>query len=169
MQKEYQVFPHPPLDWRYVPDRHTNTRLPAKRFTSRDEVDARREELVFNLRMAAGLYPWPEKTPLNTRTETVGVYEGYTIQKIMFETVPGFWSTGNLYLPHPVTGRHPAILYCMGHFEQQRLTRLETSDVPQQLANFAQMGFVCLVPDMIGKIDSRQITHDYGRDEMELW
>jgi hypothetical protein len=31
------------------------------------------------------------------------------------------------------------------------------------------MGFVCLVPDMIGKIDSRQITHDYGRDEKELW
>lgn len=170
MKAEYIVFPHPSLDWRLAPYRHTNFRMPAKIFTSREEIDARREEIVFNLRMAAGLYPWPEKTPLNVKTELVGDYEGYTIQKIMYESMPGFWSTGNLYLPRPLTGKHPAILYCMGHFEDQRLTREPGKiDVPQQLANFARMGFICLVPDMIGKVDSRQITHDYGRDEMELW
>ena len=169
MKEAYQVFPHPPMDWRLVPDRHTNFRLTAKHFTSREEVEQRREELRFNLRMAAGLYPWPEKTPLNVRTEDVGDYEGYSVKKIMYESMPGFWSTGNLYLPRPLTGKAPAILYCMGHFEEQRLTREARIDVPQQLANFARMGFVCLVPDMIGKVDSKQITHDYGRDEMELW
>ena len=169
MKAEYTVFPHPAMDWRLAPYRHTNFRLPEKHFTSREEVDARREEIVFSLRMAAGLYPWPEKTPLNVKTEVALEGEGFTIQKIMYESMPGFWSTGNLYLPKPLTGKHPAILYCMGHFEDQRLTREERIDVPQQLANFARMGFICLVPDMIGKVDSRQITHDYGRDEMELW
>lgn len=169
MKTEYQVFPHPAMDWRLVPDRHTNLRLPAKHLTSREEIDARREELVFNLRMAAGLYPWPKKTPLNVRMEKVGDYEGYSIRKVMYESVPGFWSTCNMYLPNPLTGKAPAILYCMGHFEPQRLTREARTDVPQQLANFARMGFISLVTDMIGKVDSRQITHDYGRDEMELW
>ena len=68
MKNEYLVFPHPSLDWRLSPDRHTNVRMPAKHFTSVEEVEKRREELRFNLRMAAGLYPWPEKTPLNVRT-----------------------------------------------------------------------------------------------------
>ncbi len=169
MNEHYQVFPHPAMDWRLVPDRHTNFRLPVKHFTSRQEVEARKEELRFNLRMAAGLYPWPEKTPLNVRMEDVGACEGYTVRRIMYESMPGFWSTGNLYLPDPMPENAPAILYCMGHFETQRLTREERIDVPQQLANFARMGFVCLVTDMIGKVDSKQITHDYGRDEMELW
>ena len=170
MKKEYVVFPHPSLDWRLCPDRHTNVRLPQKHFSSKEEILARREEISFSLRMAAGLYPWPEKTPLNVHTEDALEGEGFSIKKIMYESCPGFWSTGNLYLPKPLAGKHPAILYCMGHFEDQRLTREEGKiDVPQQLANFARMGFVCLVPDMIGKVDSRQITHDYGRDEMELW
>ena len=170
MKAEYIVFQdHPTMDWRLLADRHTNTRFPQTFFASKEEVDARREELRFGLRMSAGLYPWPEKTPLNVRREVVGVYEGYSVAKIMFETVPGFWSTGNLYMPHPLPEKSPAILYFMGHFDSQRLTREERIDVPQQLANFARMGFICLVPDMIGKIDSRQISHEYGREEKELW
>lgn len=113
--------------------------------------------------MAAGLYPWPEKTPLNVRWEKVGDFEGFTVEKIMYESCPGFWSTGNLNLPRPLQGKAPAILYCMGHFDMQRLSRDELIDVPQQLGNLARMG------DMIGKIDSRQISHEYGRDEKDLW
>ena len=144
--------------------------MPAKHFTSVEEVEKRREELRFNLRMAAGLYPWPEKTPLNVRMEDVGDYEGYSVKKIMYESYPGLWSTGNLYLPRPLTGKHPAILYCMGHFEEQRLTREEGKiDVPQQMANFARMGFIALVTDMVGKVDSKQLTHNYGREEKDLW
>ena len=87
----------------------------------------------------------------------------------MFESRPGFWSTGNLYLPHPMKEKMPAILNVIGHWEEQRLTRMDTADYPAQLANFARMGFVCLVTDMIGKVDSLQITHDYGREEKELY
>ena len=169
MDPIYQVLPHPPLDLRLTADRHTDTHFPMPRFDSREAVDARREELQFNLRMAAGLYPWPEKTPLNTRRELVGEYDGYALYKIMFESYPGLWSTGNLYLPRPLTGKCPAILNVIGHWEKQRLTRMDTGDYPQQIANFARMGFVCLVTDMIGMVDSRQLSHEYGRGERELW
>ncbi len=169
MDPLYRVLPGVPDDLRLVADRHTDTHFPITRFASREEVESRREELVFNLRMAAGLYPWPERNPLNTKRELVGEYDGYTIYKIMFESYPGFWSTGNLYLPRPLTGKHPAILNVIGHWYTQRLTRTDRADYPRQLANFARMGFICLVTDMIGMVDSRQLPHEYGRDERELW
>ena len=169
MNSTYKVLGYAPDDARLHVSRHTNTVFPITRFSSREEVDRRREELRFNLRMAAGLYPWPEKTPLHPKYEDVGEYEGYSVKKVMFESRPGFWSTGNLYLPRPMPEKAPAILNVIGHWEEQRLTRLETADYPGQLANFARMGFICLVTDMIGKVDSRQISHEYGRGEKELW
>ncbi len=166
----YRVLPGTPADHRLTADRHTDTRFAPTRFFSREEADRRREELRFSLRMAAGLYPWPEKTPLNVRREPVGRFDGFRIEKIMFETRPGFWSTGNLYLPDPMpSGKCPAILNVIGHWERQRLTRMNTADYPQQIANFAMMGFVCLVTDMIGMVDSRQISHQYGGGEKERW
>ena len=165
----YKVLGYAPDDSRLQADRHTNTVFPITRFSSREEVEARREDLRFTLRMAAGLYPWPEKTPLNPKFEDVGDYDGYSVKKVMFESRPGLWSTGNLYLPRPLTGKAPAILNVIGHWEEQRLTRCETADYPQQIANFAKMGFVCLVTDMIGKVDSRQLSHEYGGGTKELW
>ncbi len=165
----FQVLSRTPADSRLTADRHTNTVFPITRFHSREEVEHRREELRFNLQMAAGLYPWPEKTPLRVKREPAGRYEGFTVEKIMFETRPGFWSTGNLYLPDPLPVKAPAILNVIGHWHTQRLTRLEEADYPQQIANFARMGFVCLVTDMIGMVDSRQISHAYGGGEKELW
>ncbi len=169
MNNRYSVLGYPPHDARLGISRHTNTVFPITRFSSREEVERRREELRFNLRMAAGLYPWPEKTPLNAKYEDVGIFDGYSVKKVMFESRPGFWSTGNLYLPHPMKEKMPALLNVIGHWEEQRLTRSDTADYPAQLANFARMGFVCLVTDMIGKVDSLQITHDYGREEKELY
>ena len=128
MNEKYRVLPHEPADIRLTPDRHTNSRLSASRFASKDEADKRREELRFNLRMAAGLYPWPEKTPLNVKREDVCSCEGYTVSRIMFESRPGFWSTGNLYLPDPLPEKAPAILNVIGHWSEQRLTRCEEAD-----------------------------------------
>lgn len=162
-------------DARLMIERDTHTKFPMPLFSSRQEMEQRKNELKYNLRMAAGLYPWPEKTPLNVKYEDVGTYEGYCVKKVMFETYPGLWSTGNLYLPKPLTAPAPAILNLIGHWEDQRLTRRTptaktTADYPQQLANFARMGFVCLVTDMLGKVDSRQLSHEYGGNkENDLW
>lgn len=136
-------------------------------FPSLQTLEARRAELRHTLLMSAGLYPLPERTPLNTKRELVGEYDGYTIYKIMFESFPGLWSTGNLYMPQNLTSPAPAIMNVIGHWDDQRLTRrtddeATAADYPQQLANFAKMGFVCLVTDMIGKVDSRQLSHEYG-------
>ena len=170
MKPEYKVLPGIPADGRLTAMRHTDSLLPITRFFSTDEVEKRKRELRENLLMAAGLFPMPKKTPLNVKTELVGEFDGYSVKKIMFETRPGFWSTGNLYMPKKINGKAPAILNVIGHWEPQRLYRGDDADYPQQLANFARMGFVCLVTDMIGWVDSRQIKdHYYGGGEKELY
>ena len=78
MNPRYRVLPHLPDDLRFSVDRHTDTHFTPTRFATREEAEARRETLRFNLRMAAGLYPWPEKTPLNVRRELVGEYASGT-------------------------------------------------------------------------------------------
>lgn len=169
MKNEFDFLGYTPDDTRLKILRHTDADFPITTFSSREEVDRRREELRFNLRMAAGLYPWPEKTPLNIRCEDAGDFDGYTVKKISFESYPGFRSTGSLYLPRPLPEKSPAIFNVIGHWPEQRLTRDETADYPQQLANFARMGFICLATDMIGWVDNRQVTHEYGGKEKELW
>ncbi|MBQ7922418.1 MAG: acetylxylan esterase [Clostridia bacterium] len=169
MKTTFRVLDHIPKDDRLVLSRNTRTVFQMPTFSSLEEIDRRREELRFNLRMSAGLYPWPEKTPLNVRRELVGDFDGYSIEKIMIETRPGLWTTGNLYMPRPLTGKAPAILNVIGHWWDQRLTRSGEGDYPQQIANFARMGFVCLVLDMIGMVDNKQLDHYYGQKEKDMW
>lgn len=165
MKNIYRVLDNLPEDERLVMKKHSYSVCKMPEYSSVEEIDRRREELRFNLRMAAGLYPWPEKTPLNVRRELVGEFEGYSVEKIMLETRPGLWTTGNLYMPRPLTGKAPAILNVIGHVWTQRLTRADDEDYPQQIANFARMGFVCLVLDMIGMVDNTQISHYYGKTD----
>ena len=157
-------------DKRMTDAKDTHTVFPAPAFANAAELNARREELRFNLMMAAGLYPEPPRTPLNPKFDLVSEFDGYTLKRVMFESFPGLWSTGNLYIPRPLDKPAPAILNFVGHWELQRLNRDDTGDFPQQLANFARMGFVCLVTDMIGKVDSLQLSHEYGaRPQEEAW
>jgi len=88
-------------DSRFTGVREVYSEFPKPIFSSRQEMETRKEKLKYNLRMAAGLYPWPDCTALNAKFEDVGCYDGYRVKKVMFESCPGLWSTGNLYLPDP--------------------------------------------------------------------
>ncbi len=70
-----------------------------------------RERREFFLRQIGGL---PERTPLNARI--VGALEGkgYRVEKIIFESRPGFHVTANLYLPE-TPPPWPAVLVPCGH------------------------------------------------------
>ncbi len=58
--------------------------------------------------------PLPERTPLNART--VGAFERdrYRVEKLVYESRPGFLVTANLYLPK-AAGPHPGVLFQLGH------------------------------------------------------
>jgi dienelactone hydrolase len=69
------------------------------------------ERRAFFLRQIGGL---PERTPLNSRVVGVLQGKGYRIEKILFESRPGFHVTANLYLPDSPPP-WPAVIVPVGH------------------------------------------------------
>ena len=74
------------------------------------------------------------------------------IEKVIFESLPGFFVTANLYRPNQ-PGRYPAVLLQSGHTQ-------EGKPEPQRLAaNLALKGFVALAFDPVGQ-GEREQTYD---------
>jgi dienelactone hydrolase len=80
------------------------------------EWEAKRPRLKRELFQMLGLWPVPERSPLDARiTGTLERERGVLIERIHFQSKPGLYVTGNLYRPKQVEGRLPAILYVCGH------------------------------------------------------
>ena len=58
----------------------------------------------------AELEPFPADSPLRPICGARREHQGYTVENVAFESVPGFFVTGNLYRPLGKKGRHPGIL-----------------------------------------------------------
>ena len=52
----------------------------------------------------------PEKPPLDPQIFGRLGRDGYTIEKVLLETMPGYYLAGNLYRPRGRTGKLPAVL-----------------------------------------------------------
>jgi cephalosporin-C deacetylase-like acetyl esterase len=112
----------------------------------------RRKKLVREtlLDILGGLpdYNGPLNPKITGRIET----EFYSIEKVIFESLPGFFVTANLYRPNQ-PGRYPAVLLQSGHTQ-------EGKPEPQRLAaNLALKGFVSLAFDPVGQ-GEREQTYD---------
>ncbi len=103
-----------------------------------------REAYLFTL----GLWPAPEKTPLNVKITGRLEQPGYTVEKLHFQSRPGLYVTANLYLPRPIQRPHPAILYLCGHYRKQKRdgAKVECQD---HGIWFATNGYIALVPDTL--------------------
>ena len=82
--------------------------------------------------------------PLNARTTGTLDAGTYKIEKVMFESLPKYWVTGNLYVPTS-SGKHPAVLYAIGHWNEGKPA------AQRMAANLAMQGFVVLAFDPMGQ------------------
>src|ERR1041384_6045924 len=89
----------------------------------------------------------PERTPLNARV--IGTLDrgDHRIERIIFESRPGFYVTANLYLPKGGKAPYPGILFPLGH---ERGAKAHQA-LQRVLAGLARRGFVCLAWDPIGQ------------------
>ena len=62
--------------------------------------------------------PFPERTPLHPQITGTIRRDGFRIEKIVFESIPGFFVTGCLYVPDNIRERAPAILNVIGHNQE---------------------------------------------------
>ncbi len=146
----------------------TDTRQSFAAPDSLDAWKARRLALRQQIRAAAGLWPAPPKHPLTVLFTGRVEREGYTVEKVAIETLPGFWLGGNLYRPKE-PGRHPAVLHPHGHWPYGRLENSALCSTPLLGANFARNVFVVFAYDMLGYNDTVQAPHDFTGPEYQLW
>lgn len=150
-------------DRRLTVTRETNTVFEPRTFATREAWEAYAERLRFRIRVACGLWPEPERTPLNARVFDPIERDDYIIFKVHFEAFPGFLVTGNLYTPKGV-GPYPAVLCPHGHWELGRFEDSERASVAARCITFARMGIVAFSYDMVGYNDSRQFPKAWGHD-----
>ena len=98
----------------------------------RDRAAHVREQLLVTL----GLWPMFPKTPLNPQVYGKLERDGYTIEKVVLETFPGFTLSGNLYRPAGKTGKVPGMLCPHGHWEDGRVN----PEVQQRCIRWAKLG-----------------------------
>jgi hypothetical protein len=112
---------------------------------SKDEVLHRQAEVRQVLWKILG--PFPEKTSLNAKITSTVNKNGYRIENIIYESLPGFYVTASLFIPANIKKPSPAILFCSGH--STGVYRLPLYQLP--LLNLVKKGFIVLAIDPIGQ------------------
>ncbi len=149
----------PEQDRRNTDVRHVNYHYTMASYPSREAWLERAQFLRKQILAAAGLLPLPEKPPV--RAEVFGQIErdGYSIEKVLLETYPGFWLGGNLYRPRGRQGPFPAVVSPHGHWSYGRLENTDLASIPARGINLARQGFVVFTYDMVGYDDTTQFPH----------
>jgi uncharacterized protein len=98
----------------------------------------------------SGLSPLPQKTPLNPRLTEERRYEGYSVRNVAFESLPGVFVTGSLYLPEKRDEKAAGILSAHGHWPKPEDYGRYRADAQTRCAALAKMGAVVFSYDMVG-------------------
>jgi len=180
-----------PNDQRLQPLKDLDGYFPFKPCETPAEWGLRAERVRRDLAVALGLWPMPEKTPLNAVIHGRIDRPDYYVEKVYFESIPGFFVTGNLYRPKGKSGRLPGVLCPHGHWKNGRFTETAADELRRQIARgeerfadggrsplqsrcvqLARMGCVVFHYDMIGYADSIQIpeklAHGFAKQRPEM-
>jgi dienelactone hydrolase len=133
------------------------------------EWQSRRPELRRQLHEMLGLDPLPDRTELHPQVTAITEQDEFTVERLHFQSRPGLYVTGNLYLPRSrrPDERLPTILYLCGHGEVKENGVSYGNKVHYQHhgAWFARNGYACLTIDtlQLGEIEGKHHgTYRYG-------
>lgn len=180
-----------PDDRRLEPLKDLDGYFPFSPPASRDAWAKRAERVRRQILVSQGLWPMPTKTPLNPVIHGRVDRGDYTVEKVYFESAPGFFVTGNLYRPKNTAGKVPAVLFAHGHWANARLTESTDAELRRELADgeerfeqggrsrfqsmcvqLARMGCVVWQWDMLGNSDSQQLSaelvHGFAKQRPEM-
>ena len=115
------------------------------RLNTESQWRERQEEIKATLDGIVG--PFPERTPLNARVTGVVRKDGYRFEKVVFESMPGFFVTGALFVPEGVQVKTPAILYLCGH----SASGFRNAPYLTVILNLVRKGFVVFAMDPVGQ------------------
>jgi cephalosporin-C deacetylase-like acetyl esterase len=99
------------------------------------------------------------------KATVTGVLErdGYRVENFHFQSIPGLYVSGNLYVPDKTPQPMPAVLYLCGHSESPR------AYYQAHLRKFARLGFVALVIDTVDLGELQGYHHGPFREGWWHW
>ena len=116
----------------------------ASQYKNVDEWEKHKQELkpcLLNALQLSKLPAAPNSKPIITAKRK---YDGYTVENIAIEILPGLWINGSLYKPAKYKGKIPVILNPDGHWERQRYR----PDCQYRCAALAKMGAMAFSYDL---------------------
>ena len=145
-----------------------------------EEWSVRRDLLRKRVLVSTGLSPMLPRPPINPVIHGKVKRDGFTVEKVYFESLPGHYVSGLLFRPTHSGERgkekHPGVLSPHGH--GGRMMQLSDENLAQQIesggeryeksgrfpklarcAHLARMGCVTFIFDMPGYADSQQIPY----------
>jgi hypothetical protein len=109
---------------------------------TREQLEARRAEVRSAVLDLMGGLP-AERAPLHARVTGRHDGPGFTVENVVFESLPGFRVTANVYRPTSAAGRLPAVVASMGHHDLGKAAERLGPDL-------ARHGFLVLQYDPVG-------------------
>ncbi|NRB49760.1 MAG: acetylxylan esterase [Saprospiraceae bacterium] len=135
----------------------------AESYSNVKEWEERADKIRKNIREGAELPKRLPKVSKKALRHSKREMDGYTVENVAFESLPGLFVTGNLYMPLGYKGRRPAILSPHGHWKKPGDYGRFREDVQRRCATLARMGAVVFAYDMLGYGDSDQCSHEHPK------
>ncbi|MGI9178537.1 MAG: acetylxylan esterase, partial [Pirellulales bacterium] len=173
------------VDARLAPPVTVDGDHPFASVASAAEWQSRSRLVRSRVALAAGLLPMPARPPVQATIHGRIAREGYSIEKVAFESFPGHFVTGNLYRPtdtSSTSGLRPGMLCPYGHWPKGRFIDTPADAVRKEIESGAErfesgarsplqarciglvrLGCVVFHYDMVGFAESIQcLGHRHG-------
>ena len=124
---------------------------------SKKAWESRSKLIVQQIKEGMGLQKFPAKLNSKAVIHSKKEFDGYTIESVYFESLPGFYVTGSLYRPTKKYAAYAGILCPHGHDNQLKGRTRDQTQI--RCATLARMGAVVFAWDMVGYDDSKQCSH----------
>ncbi|MSU49706.1 MAG: acetylxylan esterase [Opitutus sp.] len=180
-----------PDDVRLQAPKDLNGYFPFTPPRNKTEWDGRAAYVRRQILVSQGLWPMPTKQPLNAVIHGRIDLPEYSVEKVYFESAPGFFVTGNLYRPKNTKGKVPGVLFAHGHWKDARLSEETEPKLRQEIATgqerfeqggrsrfqsmcvqLARMGCVVWQWDMLSDSDaiqfSAEVVHKFAKQRPEM-
>lgn len=141
----------------YFTEAQGKTFLDLTAVTSKVAWETRASKIRSQIREGMQLQTLPPKPSSKPIINGKRIMDGYSIENVAFESMPGVYVTGNLYRPLKKQKSYPGILCPHGHGENPHGRFREQTQ--KRCATLARMGAVVFVWDMVGQGDARQCEH----------
>jgi len=132
----------------------------------------RANQIRTQILQATDLDPFPEKCPLNPIFGKKRIFDGYKVENVAFESLPGVYVTGSLYSPTEVKAMPPGILSPHGHWPKIDDYGRYRPDVQKRCAAMARMGAVVFSYDMVGYGQLAELGWQHEHPEtmkLQIW